>query len=91
MRLPKEPEQVFWKIAGTATPQSVTIIKYHDQIQDETGFAINNIGIGLDASIVYAANHSAAKSNLNKFNLGSFAYLSAVENVLFRQKDFPSW
>ncbi|MUO33243.1 diacylglycerol/lipid kinase family protein [Enterococcus gallinarum] len=89
MRLPKEAEQVFWKIAGTATPQSVTIIKYHDQIQDETGFAINNIGIGLDASIVYAANHSAAKSNLNKFNLGSFAYLSAVVNVLFRQKGFP--
>lgn len=44
---------------------------HHDQIQDETGFAINNIGIG-HASIVYAANHSAAKSNLNKFNLGSF-------------------
>jgi YegS/Rv2252/BmrU family lipid kinase len=89
MHLPKEPEQVFWKIAGTSSPQTVTIIHYHEQIQDETGFAINNVGIGLDASIVYAANHSAAKSKLNKFNLGSFAYLSAILNVLFRQKGFP--
>jgi YegS/Rv2252/BmrU family lipid kinase len=89
MHLPKEPEQVFWKIAGTTAPQSVTIIKYQEQVQGETGIAINNIGIGLDASIVYAANHSAAKSRLNKFNLGSFAYLSAILNVLFRQKGFP--
>lgn len=86
---PKEPEKVFWQIAGTSRPQELTVIHYHEQIQNEAGVAINNVGIGLDAAIVYAANHSAAKSNLNKFNMGSFSYIAAILNVLFRQKGFP--
>ena len=86
---PKEPEQVFWKIAGTATPQSVTIIKYHDQIQDETGFAINNIGIGLDASIVYAANHSAAEIKLKQVQFRFICLLVCSSECLIPAKGFP--
>ncbi|WP_430609410.1 diacylglycerol/lipid kinase family protein [Enterococcus sp. DIV0876] len=87
--LPKEAEKVFWQIAGTSHPQELNVIHYYEQIQEESGIAINNVGIGLDAAIVYTANHSSAKSRLNKYNMGSFSYIAAILTVLFRQKGFP--
>lgn len=87
--LPREPEKAFWKIAGTTKPQELAIIRYEEQIQEENGIALNNVGIGLDAAIVYTTNHSVAKSSLNKFNLGSFSYIAAIIRVLFLQRGFP--
>ncbi|MGN8982957.1 diacylglycerol/lipid kinase family protein [Enterococcus villorum] len=46
-------------------------------------------GIGLDAAIVHATNHSNAKKQLNKYHLGSFSYLLSILRVFFCQKGFP--
>lgn len=53
------------------------------------GIAVNNFGIGLDAAIVHATNHSSTKERLNKYNLGSFSYLFSILRTLFTQKGFP--
>lgn len=89
LAIPREPEKAFWHINKTKEPRQINLICYEEKIQEEKGIALNNLGIGLDAAIVNTTNHSSIKSKLNKYNLGSFAYLSSVVRVLFRQKGFP--
>ncbi|GAB2026903.1 diacylglycerol/lipid kinase family protein [Lactovum odontotermitis] len=52
------------------------------------GFAVNNIGIGLDGAIINAANSSGTKTLFNKIHLGSVTYLFTTLGVLFRKKSF---
>lgn len=87
--LSREPEKAFWSIAKANAPTDVNVLVYEEKIQKEFGLVVNNVGIGLDAAIVNAANNSATKEQLNKFNLGNFAYVAAIINVLFTQKGFP--
>ncbi|MGM0123306.1 hypothetical protein IGI37_000672 [Enterococcus sp. AZ194] len=87
--LPKEAEKAFWQIVKTPFPREVSMITYDEKIQDEQGVVINNVGIGLDAAIVHATNDSATKKRLNKYNLGSLAYIVSIIKVLFTQKGFP--
>ncbi|WP_086312233.1 hypothetical protein A5821_003523 [Enterococcus sp. 7F3_DIV0205] len=85
----KQAEKAFFQLLKAETPQEIQIITYAESIQDEVGFAVNNIGIGLDAAIVNAANASTSKSALNKFNMGSLSYIFSILKVLFSQKGFP--
>ncbi|MGX7350533.1 YegS//BmrU family lipid kinase [Enterococcus canis] len=85
----REAEKAFWQIVGAQKPQTLQVMRYHEKIQDEVGLAINNIGIGLDAAIVAATNDSATKKTLNKYKLGSLAYMVSMIKVLFTQKGFP--
>lgn len=85
----KQAEKAFFQLLKAETPQEIQIITYAESIQDEVGLAVNNIGIGLDAAIVNAANTSASKSALNKFNMGSLSYIFSILKVLFTQKGFP--
>ncbi len=62
---------------------------YEEKISEKKGIAVNNFGIGLDAAIVHATNHSSTKKRLNKYNLGSFSYLFSILRALFTQKGFP--
>ncbi|HEY0222330.1 diacylglycerol/lipid kinase family protein [Lactovum miscens] len=55
---------------------------------DLKGFAVNNIGIGLDGAIINAANSSKSKTLLNKIRLGQLTYLFAALGVLFKKKGF---
>ncbi|KAF1296400.1 diacylglycerol kinase [Enterococcus sp. JM4C] len=87
--LPKEAEKAFWQIVKTPFPREVSLIAYDEKIQEERGVVMNNVGIGLDAAIVHATNDSATKKRLNKYNLGSLAYIASIIKVLFMQKGFP--
>ncbi|MDR2977472.1 MAG: diacylglycerol kinase family lipid kinase [Streptococcaceae bacterium] len=52
------------------------------------GFAVNNIGIGLDGAIINAANSNGTKSLFNKLHLGSVTYIFTTLGILFRKKGF---
>lgn len=87
--LSRQPEKAFWQIVQAQEPQAVNNLVYDEKIQEETGVVINNVGIGLDAAIVNATNDSLTKQQLNKYNLGSLAYIISIVKVLFTQRGFP--
>lgn len=62
------------------------IIKYSSP--SLSGYAINNIGIGLDAAIVHSTNSSSLKGTFAKMNLGGLAYLSNALKVLLKKRPF---
>lgn len=64
----------------------IYIIKYSSH--QLSGYALNNIGIGLDAQIVKSANEGKLKTWLNKIKLGQLAYLMTALHVLFTKKPF---
>ncbi|WP_086349157.1 diacylglycerol/lipid kinase family protein [Candidatus Enterococcus clewellii] len=85
----RQLEKGLSQILRAEEPQIIQVIRYEDAVQNEKGFAVNNVGIGLDAAIVQAANTSKTKQTLNKFNMGSLSYLFSILKVLFTQKGFP--
>ncbi|MDR0300386.1 MAG: diacylglycerol kinase family lipid kinase [Streptococcaceae bacterium] len=52
------------------------------------GFAINNIGIGLDGAIINEANQSGSKKFFNRLHLGQLSYLFTTLSVIFKKKSF---
>lgn len=85
----RQAEKAFVQLLKAESPQEIQVITYIESVHDEAGLAVNNIGIGLDAAIVHAANTSASKNTLNKFNMGSLSYIFSILKVLFTQKGFP--
>ncbi|MEI5995172.1 diacylglycerol/lipid kinase family protein [Candidatus Enterococcus mansonii] len=85
----RQAENAFLQLLKADAPQEIQVITYDESIQDESGLAVNNIGIGLDGAIVQAANTSTSKHALNKFNMGSLSYIFSILKVLFTQKGFP--
>ncbi|MBO0473983.1 diacylglycerol kinase family lipid kinase [Enterococcus ureasiticus] len=85
----RQTEKAFFQLLKAEAPQEIQLITYAESIQEEAGLAVNNIGIGLDAAIVNAANTSSSKNTLNKFNMGSLSYIFSILKVLFTQKGFP--
>lgn len=85
----KQPEKAFVQLLKAQSPKPLSIIHYKEAIQEIEGFATNNVGLGIDAAIVEKANRSTRKHRLNKFRLGSLAYIFSVLSVLFTQKGFP--
>lgn len=67
----------------------MNVLHYEEKIQPELGEFVNNVGIGLDAAIVAATNTSIAKKKLNKYKMGSLAYIFSLAQTLFHQKFFP--
>ncbi|EOT41756.1 diacylglycerol/lipid kinase family protein [Enterococcus columbae] len=89
LNLPKDPVAIIEHIHQNTQPTFCHILHYDEAIYGEEGLALNNVGIGLDAAIVYETNHSKVKDILQKFNLLSFSYLSAVIQTLVKQRSFP--
>ena len=87
--LTREPITIMKQIIQNNQPHECSVIYYNEGIYQEEGLALNNIGIGLDAAIVYETNHSKIKGLLQKFNLHSFSYLSSVVKTLLKQRPFP--
>jgi YegS/Rv2252/BmrU family lipid kinase len=69
-----------------AKPSNIFVIKYESETL--SGFATNNIGIGLDAAIVGATNKSKLKAFLNTIKLGQLSYLISALHVVFTKKSF---
>ena len=66
----------------------IYIMRY--QSRSLNGYALNNLGIGLDAAIVKAANGGKLKRFLNKLKLGSFAYVLTALHILITKKAFSA-
>ncbi|GAA3602711.1 diacylglycerol/lipid kinase family protein [Secundilactobacillus similis] len=49
---------------------------------------INNLGIGIDANIVYQTNHSKIKGLLNKLKLGNMSYAANLLKAIRHQQPF---
>lgn len=77
------------QILRAKKPKSIDIIVYTNNRTGEKNYAVNNVGIGLDASIIKQVNHSTSKVVLNKIGLHSLVYLSAVLFHFIRQNPFP--
>lgn len=74
----------------TATePEMLDIGHYDETTQHEQRYFVNNVGIGFDAAIVSAANHSTKKGLLNRLHLGNLAYIGQLIKVLGQQTAFP--
>jgi diacylglycerol kinase (ATP) len=54
-------------------------------------YFINNMGVGFDAAISEAANHSKLKAKLNLLSLGSLAYAFIVIKKLFTYQCTDMW
>ncbi|MFC4651970.1 diacylglycerol/lipid kinase family protein [Lactococcus nasutitermitis] len=85
LSLSTDPIQAFVALQK-GNSHDIFIIKY--QSQHLNGYALNNIGIGLDAAIVKATNEGGMKKFLNRLKLGSLSYLLTALHVLFTKKSF---
>lgn len=87
--LSRNPLTALDHLLATDGPQSYHVLHYIESIQEEEGFATNNVGIGIDAAIVARTNRSASKQTLNKVKMGALAYLFTALRILSKQKGFP--
>ena len=83
-----DPRQALGQILTTRRAHRINIGHYHDASRGCDGIFLNNFGIGFDAAIVHATNHSRAKAFLNHHHLGTFAYIYKAVRVLFSQPAF---
>ena len=80
-----DPIQAFKNIRQNKTKDFYVI---HYKSQSFSGYALNNVGIGLDAAIVKATNGGRMKNMLNALKLGRLSYFLTALHVLFRKKPF---
>ncbi|AYW48132.1 diacylglycerol kinase [Tetragenococcus osmophilus] len=81
--------KVLEQILQATWPRKINILKVFEQTSNDSKVCINNVGIGLDAAIVHATNHSTTKQRLYKYKAGFLSYIPAVLQTLFKQEDFP--
>lgn len=84
----QEPLVALEQIITAKAPITIDIGEFHDAIKNEHRYFTNNVGIGFDAAVVSLTNHSTHKKMLNKYHLGSFAYLSSLLKAFTNQDDF---
>lgn len=58
-------------LKNNPTVTKVDCGKYHDLINGEIRYFVNNLGIGFDAYVVNKTNHSKLKTKFNKINIGN--------------------
>lgn len=80
-----DPIQAFKNIRQNKTKDFFVI---HYKSQSFSGYALNNVGIGLDAAIVKATNGGRMKNMLNALKLGRLSYFLTALHVLFSKKPF---
>ncbi len=80
-----DPIQAFKNIRQNKTKDFYVI---HYKSQSFSGYALNNVGIGLDAAIVKATNSGRMKNMLNALKLGRLSYFLTALHVLFSKKPF---
>lgn len=83
------PKEAVEQILAAERPYEMDVLYYTDQTTQRQGYAVNNFGLGLDASIIKQVNHSSSKSIYNRLNLSKLTYLSAVVSNFMRQQPFP--
>lgn len=85
----RNPKKALEQILNASKPKQIDVIVYTNNQTGEKRYAVNNVGLGLDASIIKQVNQSTSKVILNKLGFHSLVYLSAVLSHFIRQKPFP--
>lgn len=85
----QDPMKALDQVLGATEPLVLDIGQYHERTRNESGYFVNNIGVGFDAAAVAATNRSNVKKLLNKLHLGTLAYMFGVVKVFFSRKPFP--
>lgn len=85
----KNTSKALEQILSVKTPREVNVIQFKENNKKQIRYAVNNVGVGFDASTVKQANQSTVKARLNRYHLGSLTYLISVITVLSQQKAFP--
>ncbi|MDR0297979.1 MAG: acylglycerol kinase family protein, partial [Streptococcaceae bacterium] len=88
MDISRDAPIAVFKNLQRATPKEFYIMHY--QSASLSGFALNNIGIGIDGAILEASERGHAKKLVNKLHLQSLTYLLTGFNQIFTQKGFPA-
>jgi YegS/Rv2252/BmrU family lipid kinase len=85
LEIPRDPIAAFQAIENGEV-HDINILRY--QSETLNGYALNNIGIGLDGAIIKATSNSRLKRVMNKLKLGQLSYLLSALHVLFTKKSF---
>lgn len=89
LNLEKQLQKIISKLTETdISPRKIDIGKFIDNNSPDSYYFVNNVGIGFDAAIVNATNHSSSKNFLNKLHIGKLSYVSQLVKVFFQQKPF---
>lgn len=85
--LPRTCPEIVQYLLEIKQPQAIQLMTYQENETER--IAVNNVGIGIDAHLVYTANTSALKKTLRYARLEAFSYAAALFKVFFVQKAFP--
>lgn len=69
-------------------PEQLEIIKYENCNTNEIGYALNSIGFGIDALIIYLSSIDSNKTLLKKIGLGKLSYLRYVFSAIKKHKNY---
>ncbi|MGF0050165.1 diacylglycerol/lipid kinase family protein [Lactobacillus johnsonii] len=87
-KLETDPLKLIRHLKNNPTVTKVDCGKYHDLINGETRYFVNNLGIGFDAYVVNKTNHSKLKTKFNKINIGNLTYGINIVQALKGQDNF---
>lgn len=84
-----DPKEAVNQILAAEQSTEIDVLRFWDETTQRNGYAVNNIGLGLDASIIKEVNQSTSKRFYNKLKLSKLTYLSAVLSHFIKQPPFP--
>lgn len=85
----EDPMHALEQVLQATEAVTIDIGRFHERTRGESGYFVNNIGIGFDAAVVNAANRSDSKQLLNRLHLGKLTYLFHVVGMLMTRRPFP--
>ncbi|WP_461213547.1 diacylglycerol/lipid kinase family protein [Lacticaseibacillus sp. GG6-2] len=89
IKMAQDPLKALEQVLRTEKPLVLDVGHYVEKTRHDSGYFVNNIGVGFDAATVAATNRSRFKKFLNRVHLGSLAYMVGVVTVFFSRKPFP--
>lgn len=87
LKLPKDPIEGLHRILNAKETRSIDLGHVRSNLDTEGKYFAISSGIGLDAAVCYAANHTGVKKFLNHFGLGKLTYLFlTLREIFFEQR-----
>lgn len=86
--LSEDPMKALGQVLAAEQPLTLDIGRYTEHTHHETGYFVNNVGIGFDAAVVASNTHSRIKRILNRLYLGKLSYFFSGVKTFFTTKTF---
>lgn len=87
-QLALKPESALKHILELDEPRLLDVLNYTDMKTGKAGFAVNSLGIGIDATVIHLLNQTKLKKRMAKSGLGKSSYLSAAISAFSQQSPF---